>query len=306
MELAEWERRRASDWEFLRWPNYFTSPNAKFTELWRRSFAPLRKWVADAALCVAAEVQRDYRDFRLERGVVTYADQIALADELLQHPAASQRVREQNFRVILDEAQDTDPAQFSVLLEITRPPDATGRWLETEDAPPRPGHFCMVGDFQQSIYHDRADLKNYRTIHDLLVQSGSRQRAHLFGHVSTGSGTGQTSSMRTFREILNNENGQVPFVELQPRPEVLPGQVIGVSLDGGLLPAGQKLKDYQKARIEAAALACWIKEIGFKKLRANFWREVAILCPRKAWLRTMATALRKIGLPAAMPVRNRN
>jgi len=63
-------------------------------------------------------------------------------------------VREQNLRVILDEAQDTDPAQFSVLLEITRPSDATGRWLETMNAPPRPGHFCMVGDLQQSIYRD--------------------------------------------------------------------------------------------------------------------------------------------------------
>ena len=66
-------------------------------------------------MCVAAEVQRDYRDFRLERGVLTYADQIALADELMQHPIAGRRMREENFRVILDEAQDTDPAQFSVL-----------------------------------------------------------------------------------------------------------------------------------------------------------------------------------------------
>jgi superfamily I DNA/RNA helicase len=48
---------------------------------------------------------------------------------------ASRRLREENFHVILDEAQDTDPAQFSVLTEITRPPDATGLWLETETAP---------------------------------------------------------------------------------------------------------------------------------------------------------------------------
>jgi len=298
-ELAEWERRCASDWEFVRWPNYFTSPNAKFTELWRRSFAPLRRWVADAALCVAAEVQRDYRDFRLERGVVTYPDQIALADELLQHPAAAQRVREQDLRVILDEAQDTDPAQFSVLLEITRPPDATGRWLETKDAPPRPGHFCMVGDFQQSIYRDRADLKNYRSIHDSLVRSGSA--SELTFSVTFRLDQEQVDFInRTFHEILNDENGQVRFVELQPRPEVLPGQVIRVSFEAGLLPSGEKLKDYQKAKVEADALASWIKETGFEKLRANSWREVAILCPRKAWLRTMATALRKIGLPAAI------
>ena len=31
----------------------------------------------------------------------------------------------------------------------------------------------MVGDFQQSIYRDRADLNNYRAIHHALLESGS-------------------------------------------------------------------------------------------------------------------------------------
>ena len=30
----------------------------------------------------------------------------------------------------------------------------------------------------------------------------------------------------TFREILNDPDGQVRFVELHPRPEILPGKVI--------------------------------------------------------------------------------
>ena len=99
---------------------------------------------------------------------------------------------------------------------------------------------------------------------------------------------------------MDEKDGQVKFVELQPRPDVLPGQVIRVSLDAGLLPAGEKPKDYQKARIEADVLAAWIKATGLKKLRANTWRDVAILCPRKLWLRTMAGALRRIGLPVAI------
>jgi len=297
-ELADWETRFGSDWEFLRWPNYFTSANAKFTQVWRQSLAPLRRWVANAALCVAAEVQRDYRDFRLERGVVTYDDQIALADELLQHPSAARRVREQNFRVILDEAQDTDPAQFSVLLEIARPPEATGRWLEARTDPPRPGHFCMVGDRQQSIFGDRADLKNYERIHDALVETGSATA--LTYSVTFRLDEKQVDFVnRTFREILNADGGQVQFVELQPRPTALPGQVIRVSLPGSLLPPG-KQKDAWRANIAAKQLASWIKEAGLAKLRAGSWRDVAILCPRKAWLRTMARALRKIDVPVAM------
>src|SRR5439155_1161200 len=168
-ELREWEGRFVADWEYLRWPVCFTAANARFTQLWQEKFAPLRKWICDAATCVAAEVQHDYLDFRLDHGLVTYGDQIALAEELLKHPVAAQRIREENFRVILDEAQDTEPLQFSVLLEATRPPEARGLWLRDRHLGPRPGHFCMVGDFQQSIYWQRADLNYYRAVHEALI-----------------------------------------------------------------------------------------------------------------------------------------
>jgi ATP-dependent exoDNAse (exonuclease V) beta subunit len=88
---------------------------------------------------------------------------------------------------------------------------------------------------------------------------------------------------------------------LQPRPNILPGKVIRVPLVAKeLLPEGKRLKDYQKARIEAEYLARWIKDAGLKKLSADSWREVAILCPRKAWLQTTAAALRRVGLPVAI------
>src|SRR5207237_6002458 len=74
----------------------------------------------------------------------------------------------------------------------------------------------------------------------------------------------------TFREILNNEDGQVRFIELQPRPDILPGKVIRVPLVAKeLLPDGKRLKDYQKARVEAEYLARWIKDAGLNKLSAD-------------------------------------
>jgi ATP-dependent helicase/nuclease subunit A len=299
-ELREWERRFAGDWEYLRLPVCFTSPTAKFTELWHEKFAPLRQWICAAATCVAAEVQRDYRNFRLDQGVVTYGDQIALAEELLQHAVAGQRIREENLRVILDEAQDTEPLQFSVLLEATRPPEAKGLWLQDRHLGPRPGHFCMVGDFQQSIYWHRANLNYYRAVHEALIADMHGESVEFA--VTFRLGQKQLDFVNEiFREILNNKDGQVPFVKLQPRPDVLPGKVIRVPLVAEqLLPAGKKLKDYQKARIEADHLAQWIKNAGLKKLSADSWREVAILCPRKAWLQTMAAALRRAGLPVAI------
>jgi ATP-dependent exoDNAse (exonuclease V) beta subunit len=260
--------------------------------------------VNQTAICVAAEVQRDYRNFRLERGVVTYADQIALADELLQHPEAARRLRDLDPIVILDEAQDTDPAQFSVLLEITRPPRATGRWLRTLSDPPRPGRFCMVGDFQQSIWHDRADLAHYRRVHQALVASDA-------GDALTFSVTFRLDQRQidfindTFRHILvDGGTGQVEFVELQPRPSVLPGQVVRIAFGSSLLEGIDKPKDRQIARIEAEQLAAWLKKNGPEKLRARNWRHVAILCPRKDWLNTMAVALRRAGLPIEVQSEN--
>ncbi len=297
-ELADWEKRCDAGWEFVRWPVRSSSAR-DFLQRWTEAFQPLRSWVAQAAVCVAAEVQRDFRDFRVERGLITYPDQVALADELLQHPVAARRLREENFRVILDEAQDTDPSQFSVLTEITRPPEATGRWLEVESAPPQPGHFCMVGDFQQSIYRDRADLNNYRAIHRALLRDGSADELEF--SVTFRLDQEQLNFVNdVFRGILNEKEGQVGFVELQPRPDVLPGQVIRIPLGAGLLPTGEKSKDYQKARIEANELANWIKATGYEKLRADSWNDVAILCPRKLWLRTMATALRRVGIPVTI------
>jgi len=299
-ELRDWETRHAGDWEYLRWPFCFTAANARFTQLWQEKFAPLRKWVCDAATCVAAEVQHDYLDFRIDRGLVTYGDQIALAEKLLQHPVAAQRIREENFRVILDEAQDTEPLQFSVLLEATRLPEARGLWLQDRHLGPRPGYFSMVGDFQQSIYWERADLNYYRAVHEALIADNDGESLEFA--VTFRLDQKQLDFVNeTFREILNNKDGQVPFVELRPRPNILPGKVIRVPLIAEeLLPEGKKLKDYQKARIEAEYLARWIRAAGLKKLSADSWREVAILCPRKAWLQTTAAALRRVGLPVAI------
>src|SRR5207237_6835061 len=238
-ELREWEKRYAGDWEYLRWPVCFTAANSNFSDLWTQKFSPLRRWISAAATCVAAEVQRDFLDFRLERGFVTYGHKIALAKELLQHPAAAPRIREEKMRVILDEAQDTEPAQFSVLLEATRPAAATGDWMETRVDPPPPGHFCMVGDFQQSIYWERADLNYYRAVHEALI--ADKNGKSLEFSVTFRLDQKQLDFVNaTFREILNDKDGQVRFVELQPRPEILPGRVIRVPLvTKELLPEGK-------------------------------------------------------------------
>ena len=294
VELEHWEKRWRETDEFVPWPPCATT-SREFVRIWREAFRPLRDWVNACALCVAAEVQRDYREFRLERGLVKYADQVSLAGELMRLPDVVRRIRENNYRVILDEAQDTDPQQFFVLLEVARSTEATGAWMEDPAglAGPRSGHFCMVGDFQQSIYRDPADLARYRELHEVLVATSAAQELKFF--VTFRLDTAQLNFVNaTFGEILNNKAGQVAFVELNPRPDVLPGQMI--RFDFGC-DVDLALPEARRALLEARELAAWLHDIGYQNLRAESWRQIAILCPRKAWLRTLRDALTNVDLP---------
>jgi ATP-dependent helicase/nuclease subunit A len=292
-ELRRWEERWQETNEFAPRPSCATTAK-EFVRIWRDAFRPLRNWVNACALCVAAELKRAYRDFRFERGLVTYADQVALAAELMHRPDVARRIREKNYRVILDEAQDTDPQQFLVLLEITRPSEATEIWRETRQAPPRPGHFCMVGDFQQAIYRDPADLARYRELHDLLVEDRVAEEVRF--SVTFRLDQAQLDFVNsTFPEILNNCDGQVEFVNLRGRPDTLPGQV--VRLDFGS-EVDLTTPELERAAQETRELAEWLRDTGLEKLRAESWRQVAILSPRKAWLRSLRTALLDVGLPA--------
>jgi ATP-dependent exoDNAse (exonuclease V) beta subunit len=300
MEKVERDQASLRDWErdFRAGTNYLpliecSSGAKEFSAAWDEAFGPFRKWLTNAALGIASEVERAYRDFRVDHGVLTYDDQIALADSLFDLPSTADRIRERDFRVILDEAQDTDPQQFSILLEATRPPGAAGRWLERKTGPPRPGHYCMVGDLQQSIFSDRADLRQYRKIHQTLIETGAGQALEFA--VTFRLDQRQVDFINaTFPLLLSDTEGQVNFLELNPRPTVLPGQIVRLNIDGD--PGDDKKSERYRAEKEAEQLVSWIKATGLKKLRARSWSEVAILCPRKAWFRPLRNALRRAGL----------
>ena len=291
-QLRDWLRRWRETDDFAPWPPCATTAR-EFTARWREAFRPLREWASACASSVAADVQRDYRQFRLARGAITYPDQVALAMELLRLPNLAQRIRGKNYRVVLDEAQDTDPQQFLVLVEVARPVEARGEWLQDRQSPPRSGHFSMVGDFQQSIYRDPADLAHYRQLHRALVETDAAKELKF--SVTFRLDRAQLDFINdTFGNILNNTEGQVEFVEMNPRPEILAGQVIRFDL-GEVVDLS--LPETQRARIEAERLAEWLRDRGLPKLRAKCWREVAILCPRKAWLRALRDALIEQQIP---------
>jgi ATP-dependent exoDNAse (exonuclease V) beta subunit len=287
----DWEEKFDRGDDFL--PLIECTSEGRFREHWEEAFRDFYDWLSCCALKVAAEVQAKYREFRVGRRAVTFDDQIALALQLTENGEAIARIRAKDYIVVLDEAQDTDPQQFSVLTEITRPPNATGRWLNNLRNPPRAGRFCMVGDFQQSIYGDRADLKQYRRIHEALIASEAGEELKF--SVTFRLDQRQVDFVnKCFRDILNDAYDQVGFIELNPRPETLPGQVVRLDITAdGLDPDAS---EGAKARAEAAQLAKWLAQTGCERLRARSWEQVAILCPRKKWFAPIADALRKIDI----------
>lgn len=292
--LRAWLARRESSEAFAPLPDYAYG-GAIFQERWKAAFQPLREWLAHLALVAAHRLAMEFQRFRLERGVVTFDDQTILAARLLRDEVAGPRLRAEGFRIILDEAQDTDPLQFELLLELARPVSARGTWPETaREDPPRPGHFCMVGDPQQSIYGERADVRHYLAVQSALESEGAAECLTF------------TTTFRCDRAVVNwvnacgprllhGEDRQVEFVALRPRPAVAPGQVVRLAVTSK--PHwSRKTPIRVRSREEARQLVTWIREHGLSAFRADSWSDVAILCPRKRWFGPLALELQRAGM----------
>ncbi len=291
-QLRKWIDQLEQEGEYLPIPVYDLGGN-EFRKLWLDTFQPLRDWLGDSILGLSAQLNRQYLDFRISRGILTHDDLIYLAVALLRNTQAAERIRERGFRVVLDEAQDTDPRQFQILTEIARPLAANGVWMSEGGEPPAPGHFCMVGDPQQSIYSSRVSLPAYQKLHDDLVGAGAAEELEF------------KVTMRCDRAIVSTVNKcfpglsgsgkpgeQVRFAKLVARPGAGKGQAVRLVLES---PEDSKRSHRFPAQASAEALATWLKKTGLDALGARRWSEVAILCPRRGWLQTLDNALQLAG-----------
>ena len=294
--VSDWLKAARSEQEFHPIPE-LEKGGKDFVERGKQALGPIRDWIGHAAHAVASCIASKFQRFRIERGVVSFDDHISLAAQLVAHPAAGAAIRSEEFRILLDEAQDTDPLQFRVLLECARPENATDDWLDSDGAPPETGRFSMVGDPQQSIYGDRADLGTYLRIQDRLVDLGAAETLEFETTFRCDQAIIDfvNASCTT---MLDGEDGQVDLVHLLPRPGVLPGQV--VRLDVGENPQWAtedgKVTREQRLAWEAKELIRWIRGTGLQGLRANCWSEVAILCPRKRLFQPLAHELEREGM----------
>ncbi len=268
-----------------------------FKGQWRETLQPLRAWLASSAACAAARLAEEYGNYKERHGRLGYNDFVRPVLRLLRDPVIGARIRAEEFSVLLDEAQDTDPAQFTMLTGVAQPAGAPGLWLDGDGAPPAPGRFSMVGDPQQSIYQ-RDDRRCYEDLRARLVAANAAEELTfsvtmrcdeaIVAHVN-----------RRFPGLLHGRDGQARFVELQARPGAGRGAVWRLPV---ARPADlpEKVNVENLVRAEAAALAAWLKAAGPAGAGADHWAQVAVLAPRKKWLGALAVELRKGGFAGAI------
>lgn len=278
--------------------------------------APLKGWLAPAAAALAGELADRYRAWRFVRGVQTYADQIDAAMAVLRDDALLDRMRADGWRILLDEAQDTDPIQFAVLVELARAPGTPrGTWPGKPGSGPRPGHFCMVGDGQQAIYGSRADIGNFqRHVEafrrgdggELLEFQVTFRAPHAVIDTLNATLPAAFGPTRPENLGLPPADGvaapllQVPYVPLAAGPGNEPGAVRRLPL---AVPATSPGGVEAWLAAEAAQVAAWLRAHGPAAVGARHWGEIAVLAPRNDWLSTVRKAFEAEGLQVALQTR---
>jgi ATP-dependent exoDNAse (exonuclease V) beta subunit len=294
-EAQERARQWSEGWErgerHRPWPKGTSSERAPdFIARWEETFAPLQEWVRAAGLAYGRRIANAYADYRQAEAVMTYDDQVRLALRALENRDAQAEIASERVSVLLDEAQDTDPLQFDVLLRVA---GLGAERNQTEDQ-----SFCIVGDFQQAIYAPRSDLRRYREVHD-EISVEPRGAKSVFQVTFRCDQAIIDFVNRVFPSVLNGALGQSRFEKLVARSEAGPGQVIRWLCPGDApRNAEGKITPEARAAGETKFIASKLRELGPAGLGARDWSQIAILCPRNQWLADMQRGLLDLGLPA--------
>lgn len=271
--------------------------------------APLSAWAAASAGAVAGEVAERFATWRRAAGLQTFADQVSAARALLRHPRTLAAVRAEGWRIILDEAQDTDEAQFAILVELARPAGAEPGGWPGRGEPPRSGHFCLVGDGQQSIYSSRASVRTFLRYLEAFDGGPAGERLN-FGVTFRAPRVAVELLNRSLpwafaaeREhsrglpVADGAEGpllQVAYQDLVAGPANEEGVVARVPISS----AGGTGRTERKAtyREEMKQIAAWLKARGPAGLGLKAWGELCVLVARNQWIDDAVRELEAAGL----------
>ncbi|MDR2371694.1 MAG: UvrD-helicase domain-containing protein [Puniceicoccales bacterium] len=249
----------------------------EFVTLYEHLLGPVEDECSQICAFYFNDLAEQFEQFRLREGRFTFHDLIKFSIHLIHHEVAKNLLC--NFFIILDEAQDTDPQQFELLLGIAQPPSVIN--VDFWHNPPLPGHFCMVGDPQQSIYADRTDVTFYQKIHETFTRNGSFEALHFSATLRFGQNIAHQIN-QIFANILDGKDGQVLFSSLTSAVE---SSFIEENID----TLSSYVHDWFRFDIapfedELSFLCYFFRKKKPQNFNISSWSEMAILCPRKNWL----------------------
>jgi ATP-dependent exoDNAse (exonuclease V) beta subunit len=252
--------------------------------------APLAQWVEVVGGVFCHKMAEAYQRFRLKNFAATYDDMRHAARKLLGHTDIVDCLRKRNYRVLLDEAQDTTADDFEFFLQIV-PQDSVRNG-------PRQGYFSLVGDAQQSIYlANEQELKRFGDICSWLKSNHLAEE--LVFNVTMRCPEAVVSAVnQLFPKVLDGLCGQARFVPMVATKRQFPGQVMRVELKTVLRSA--TLHD------EMEEFASFLTTKTPEDFGVWRWSDVAILSGinrRSLW--ELRRVFAEHGVPAECKVRNR-
>ncbi len=209
-----------------------------------------------------ARLLAGFREMKRHLGVVDYGDLILLAHRLVTtHPHLATRIRDRYRLVLLDEYQDTDPAQRELL-----------RAIFVDGFP-----ITAVGDTDQTIYEWRgASLENF---------------AGFSRHFATADGQPAptlplTLNRRSGRRILGLANDVRDLLHSSPQPPLRPARPEGDELACGW---------FRTAWDEATWIAGEIRRLHDEEGVA--WRDIGVLFRKNRYMALVRDALHQAEVP---------
>jgi ATP-dependent helicase/nuclease subunit A len=224
----------------------------------------------------AQQILNEYEEVKRSAGLIDYADMIAETENLLrQRPEIRDAVLAEIDCVVIDEFQDTNPVQFSLL------------WLLAKDAK----RALIVGDTKQSIMgFQGADAR----LSDALHKAYSEAVSPL------------DKNWRSVPGVMNFVNGIGPalfpesYVLLEPQRE----PTRQVDLEVINLPSSRKdpaancIADRIESLLNEDVL---VRDRTTEEMRPLKTGDIAVLCPTHARGAAVADSLRSIGIEVRIP-----
>lgn len=254
---------------FPQWPQ---TDNRTFSKFLSENAPNLLGWLQNSHQYLVSNYIKQYQNFRITNNTLTYDDLIDLTLKLL----SDKTYRKKNiphYQIILDEAQDTDPSQFKILLNLANE-NCYDQILNNSDGNNAVDFsFSMVGDPKQTIYSNRADIKFYTFIHQKLSELNLVKPLNF------------NITMRCSKKIVSfvNKHFNQLFTHsfsfqnlMKAREDAEIGEVSEIETNDNI------------EALNTILCSNLIPDVNIKK-----YSNVAILTPRKSWLIEIVNKLKK-------------